>query len=105
MKLSVWAKVVSGLFELILAIPIIGGLIVIGNGYLPLTIVFFLHLTTLIICVAAKHSFKSSVLGMITSLIAWIPVVGWIFHGLTSIALFVSAYQTRKKISTSSSIQ
>jgi hypothetical protein len=105
MKLSVWAKAVSGLFELILAIPVIGGFIIVGNGYLPLTIAFFLHLATLMICVAEKRSFKSSVLGIITSSIAWIPVVGWFFHGVTSIALFVSAYQTSKKISTSSSIQ
>jgi len=95
--LPLLAKLISGLYESVLAIPIIGGLIVIGNAYIPLFIGFILHLVTLIICVVKNYSFKSSILGIITSLIAWIPFVGWFFHSITSLSLFVSIFFNYKR--------
>ncbi|WP_407673358.1 hypothetical protein [Paenibacillus silvisoli] len=77
--------------ELVLAIPVLGALIIIGNSYVPLVIMFFLHLITLVLSMKSNESKYGSVLGIITSIVAWIPFVGWILHLLSGIMLLVSA--------------
>nr|WP_308638084.1 hypothetical protein [Paenibacillus silvisoli] len=84
-------KVITGLLELVLAIPVLGALIIIGNSYVPLVIMFFLHLITLVLSMKSNESKYGSVLGIITSIVAWIPFVGWILHLLSGIMLLVSA--------------
>lgn len=73
-------KWVTGILELILGIPVLGGLIVLGFSYTPLGIMFVLHLVTLLICYKENQSFYGSAFGILTSLLAWIPVVGMVMH-------------------------
>ncbi|RKJ70694.1 hypothetical protein D7X33_22905 [Butyricicoccus sp. 1XD8-22] len=92
MKWSSFAKGITGAFEAILAIPLLGGLMVILSGWQLLTIALVLHIVTLAISIANRTSFAPSVLGIITSLIAFVPIIGWILHAATAITLFISAY-------------
>lgn len=89
-------KLISGLCELCLAIPIIGGLFVIGTGYTALWFMFMLHLITLVLSLYNQEPSYGPVAGMITSLIAWIPFVGWILHVVTGILLLLNAAQGPK---------
>lgn len=38
-----------------------------------------------------------SILGIITSVIAWIPILGMLMHILTAVFLMIDAYQTQKR--------
>ncbi|WP_257350225.1 hypothetical protein [Pseudalkalibacillus decolorationis] len=85
---------VTGLCEAFLAIPIIGGAFVFGNFYIPLFVMFALHIVTLMYAKKeARSSAQSagSIVGIITSCIAWIPIVGWIMHLITAVILLISA--------------
>jgi uncharacterized membrane protein len=84
-------KWVTGSAEVFLAIPVLGALIVIGSYYTVLGLMLILHIVTLIISSKNKEPIYGSVLGIITSLLAWIPFVGWILHLLTGIFLMVTA--------------
>jgi len=84
-------KWISGSLEIVLAIPLLGAAIVIGSLYSALGVMLVLHIITLIISSQNKEPIYGSVLGIITSLIAWIPFVGWIMHLLSGIFLMVTA--------------
>ncbi|WP_248927233.1 hypothetical protein [Paenibacillus hamazuiensis] len=89
-------KWLTGAFELVLAIPVLGGVIVMGSSYTVLGIMFILHLITLILSANNKEPFYGSVLGIITSLLAWIPFLGWVLHLITGILLMVTGAQRPK---------
>ncbi|WP_240377159.1 hypothetical protein [Bacillus piscicola] len=91
MIISAIAKFVSGGFEALLAIPFIGGSIVIFSGYSALGTALFLHIVTLLITFVYRTAKTPSVVGIVTSLLSAIPVVGWILHTITAIVLLISA--------------
>lgn len=91
-------KWISGSVEIFLAIPVLGGLIVIGTGYTALVLTLILHIVTLILSSKDKEPYYGSVLGIVTSLLAWIPILGWILHLISGILLMVSAAQKPKTI-------
>jgi len=84
-------KWVTGALEIILAIPIMGAAIVMGSFYIALGVMLILHIITLILSKNNNEPIYGSVLGIVTSLLAWIPFVGWILHLLTGIFLMVTA--------------
>ncbi|OBR63762.1 hypothetical protein A7K91_17755 [Paenibacillus oryzae] len=84
-------KWVSGSLEILLAIPIFGAAIVLGTWYFALVAMLILHIITLVLSKQNNEPIYGSVLGIVTSLVAWIPFVGWIMHLLAGIFLMVSA--------------
>ncbi|WP_438447023.1 hypothetical protein [Gorillibacterium sp. sgz5001074] len=84
-------KWISGSMEIILAIPLLGAAIVIGSFYSALGIMLIIHIVTLILSKSNNEPIYGSVLGIVTSLLAWIPFVGWVLHLLTGIFLMVTA--------------
>ena len=94
MKTSVALLWITGLAELFLAIPFIGGGFVISTGYAPLGIMFVLHAITLFFCFKEYSPKSGSILGIITSGLAWIPLIGWALHLLTAIVLLISAAES-----------
>lgn len=89
-------KWITGSFELVLAIPVIGGSIVITSWYTVLGVMFVLHLVTLVLSSKNNEPKYGSVMGIVTSLLAWIPFLGWLLHLLTAIFLMVTASQKSK---------
>lgn len=86
-------KAICGVLELVLGIPVLGGLIVIGMSYTPLGVMFVLHLITLILSLNSKEPSYGPVVGIITSIIAWIPIVGMIMHIISGILLLINSTQ------------
>ncbi len=99
MSASKALKWITGSFEIILAIPLLGAAIVIGSVYSVLGLMFILHVVTLILSSKNNEPIYGSVLGVITSLLAWIPFVGWVLHLITGILLMVSAAQKSRNSS------
>lgn len=96
MSLSRLMKWITGAGEALLGFPILGASIIIGNFYVPLFIMLILHIITLVIAKNEKTSTTGSILGIITSCIAWIPLVGMTMHIITAIVLFIDAAQPEK---------
>lgn len=82
---------VTGILELILGIPILGGLIVIGFAYVPLFVMFVLHVIALVLAAGEHRPRAGSILGIVTSLLAWIPILGMILHLCTALVLLITA--------------
>lgn len=99
MSLSRLMKFVTGGMEAFLGIPIIGGAFVIFTSYSALWVMLALHIVTLLICHKENAGRIGSVAGIITSCLAWIPVVGMIMHIVTAILLIFSALAQQDNVS------
>lgn len=84
-------KWVSGGLEALLGIPILGGIIVVSFLWIPLAVMLALHIVTLVLTKNSGGSSTGSILGIVTSCIAWIPFVGMVMHILTAIFLMLDA--------------
>lgn len=84
-------KWVTAGYEALLGIPLIGAGIVMGFSYTPLFIGFILHAITLILANRRGLSAYGNILGIVTSLVAWIPFLGFIMHIITTIVIAIDA--------------
>ncbi|AXI10432.1 hypothetical protein CUC15_16490 [Oceanobacillus zhaokaii] len=97
MSVSRILKWVTGAFEAFLAIPLIGGAFIISLYWTPLLVMLILHIITLVLTKKDEGKSVGSILGIITSCVGWIPVVGMIMHILSAIFLMVNASQPDNK--------
>lgn len=88
-------KIITGALEGLLAIPIVGGSIIIAGLYIPLAVMFVLHLISLILASKENKSITGNVLGLITSIAGVIPFLGWAMHLATAIVLTVEAVKEK----------
>lgn len=84
-------KWVTGGLEALLGVPILGATIIISLLWTPLAIMLVLHIITLIFTKNEGGSGAGSILGIVTSCLAWIPFVGLIMHILSAIFLMIEA--------------
>ncbi|MFK7692814.1 hypothetical protein [Paenibacillus sp. HJGM_3] len=84
-------KFVTGAMEAFLGIPVLGGLFIISTGYTPLWVMLILHIITLLLCSKENTGRLGSVLGIVTSCLAWIPFLGMLMHILTAVVLLLNA--------------
>lgn len=91
-------KWVTGALEAILGIPVIGGTIIVSLLWIPLPVMFVLHIVTLVMTNKDGGNKNGSILGIVTSCVGWIPIVGMIMHILTAIFLMISAAKPEPKV-------
>lgn len=96
MQISTMLKLFSGAGEAFLGIPIYGGLFVITMGWTPLVAMLVLHTINLCFSIKEKQNKYPSIMGIITSLLAYIPFLGMMLHIITAFLLFWDVYQTQK---------
>ncbi|MDO3411644.1 hypothetical protein QWJ34_17915 [Saccharibacillus sp. CPCC 101409] len=97
MKISKILLLVSGVLELLLAIPVLGGWFVLATGWGALGFMFLLHLVTLIFAARERVPFYGPIAGLVTSVLAWIPFLGWFLHLASGIALIVNAFYDQSR--------
>lgn len=76
-------------YEGFLALPFIGGAFVVANAWVPLGIAFLLHAAAVIILLRERGPFIGNIVGIVTSVVGFIPFVGWIMHAITAIILLL----------------
>jgi len=84
-------KWVTGSFEAILGIPFIGASIILSFAWTPLFAMLILHIITLVMTKKDNGASTGSILGIITSCVGWIPLVGMVMHILSAIFLMINA--------------
>ncbi|MEF3304031.1 hypothetical protein [Paenibacillus sp. GYB003] len=95
MSLSRLMKFVTGGMEAFLGIPVLGGAFILSTGYTALWVMLALHIVTLLICHKENAGRLGSMIGIVTSLLGVIPVVGMIMHIVTAISLLLGALAQR----------
>ncbi|MDQ0245794.1 hypothetical protein J2S09_003372 [Bacillus fengqiuensis] len=97
-KTSTILKWVSGGLEALLGIPILGGTIVMSLLWTPLLLMAILHVVTLIIAIKENEKTHGSILGIVTSVLAWIPFLGMVMHIASAIVLMMDAAKTKSDV-------
>ena len=95
MKTSTILKWVSGGLEALLGIPVLGGTIVVSFFWIPLLVALVLHIVTLIFSINEGANRHGSILGIVTSCVAWIPGVGMVMHIISAVLLMVDAAKSK----------
>lgn len=90
-------KWITGVFEALLGIPVLGGWYILSNLWAPLLVMLILHIITLVLTRKDHGSGIGSIIGIVTSIIGWIPIVGMIMHLITALALILSAMKPEPK--------
>lgn len=91
-------KWITGGAEAFLGIPFIGGIYIISQGWTPLFVMLILHIITLLMTKKDGGITGGSVIGIITSVVAWIPIVGMLMHIITAIVLFITALMPNSNV-------
>lgn len=90
MKAAGTLLLVTAIIEAILGFPVLGGTLVILSGYTVLFAVLVLHIVTLILCSQHNKPVVGSILGIVTSVLAWIPILGMVLHLMSAVFLFIA---------------
>ncbi len=77
-------KWISAGIEAFLGIPVLGGTIIIATGWAPLGIMFIFHIVLVVFSSKAGEKAAGNIVGIITSIVAFIPVLGMIMHLVTA---------------------
>lgn len=88
-------KIAIAIAELFLGIPFLGGIFVIVHGWIPLMVLFVMHIVGIFIANREYKSIIGHVLGAAGNAIAWIPFLGWISHLIIGIILLVEGLSDR----------
>jgi predicted ABC-type exoprotein transport system permease subunit len=92
--MSTTLKWVTGGLEILLGIPIFGGLIIVSTPWTALLFMLTLHIVALVFSVQEQTKTHGSILGIITSIVGFIPIVGMIMHLVTGAILLIDAATT-----------
>ncbi|NMG58154.1 hypothetical protein E1H12_06355 [Geitlerinema sp. P-1104] len=84
-------KWITGGMEAALGIPILGGTIIVSLFWTPLVVTLVLHIVAVVLSKEEHRPITGNVLGIVTSCIGWIPIVGMIMHIITAIFILVEA--------------
>lgn len=91
MKAAGILLLITGILEAILGIPGLGGLIVLGTSWSILGVMLILHIITLVLCKQNNKPTAGSILGIVTSVLAWIPILGMIMHIASAVVILIGA--------------
>jgi len=84
-------------YEAFLALPIIGGLFIVANGWIPLGIAFLLHVITIVVLLKERGPVIGNGIGVVTSIVGFVPILGWVMHGITALVLLFESISTSRR--------
>lgn len=104
-KTLIGLTIAAFVIEVLMAIPVLGGTLIMGTYYLPLVIALTLHGAVLVLRVVVKkqESLESvplgaPITGVVASCLGVIPFVGWGLHLATAILYLIEIANGKHKI-------
>ena len=99
-KISKWnvAKIlmlVMASFEILLGFPVMGGLMIVALFWTPLVLALIGHVVTLIFATKNKEKLAPSIVGIVASVLGFIPFVGMCLHIAAAITGFVVVFEDK----------
>jgi len=90
---SGWLKLAMAILETIFAIPIFGGTLILALLWTPLGLALIGHIVTLVFSKKENKKITPSVLGIVASVLGFIPIIGWILHIIAAIFNWIGAFK------------
>jgi hypothetical protein len=89
MKNSTILKLIAAIGETLLGIPVLGGTIIVFFAWIPLFVMLILHIVGLILSSNEKIEKTGHILGIVTNVLGFIPVLGMLMHITTAVILWI----------------
>ena len=83
-------RLTTAILESLLAIPILGGSIIVSLVWTPLLVMLVLHIITLVMSVRERTSIYGNIVGIVASVLGIIPFLGMALHILAAILLWIA---------------
>ncbi|WP_085521459.1 hypothetical protein [Tuberibacillus sp. Marseille-P3662] len=90
-------KWIAGSLEILFAIPFLAYMFLFSTLFTPLVLMLAFHIVILVFSVKEEQQKHPSILGIVASLVGFIPFVGWLMHLLTGIFYMVDAGTSKSK--------
>ncbi len=87
---------VAGIFEAVMAMPIVGWSMGISSVGFFWVAGLIINIVVLTIVKRSKKSISGNVVGIIANIIGWVPILGWFFHLIATILLFVFFFKEER---------
>lgn len=88
-------KIIIAIIELFLGIPFLGGIFIIAHAWMPLILLFVLHVVGIFIADKEYKSKAGHIVGIVGNALGWIPFLGWIFHLIIGVTLLIEGLSDR----------
>lgn len=93
MKLPNGLQLSAAILETLFAIPILGGTIILGLMWIPLALALVLHIVALVFTQKANSSKTGPIIGIVASVLGFIPFVGWLLHVSAAVFNWIGAFK------------
>ncbi len=87
---------IAGVFEMVMAIPFVGWLMGINSVGFFWVAGLVINIVALTIVRRSKKSISGNIFGIIANIIGWVPILGWFFHLVATILLFVFFFKEER---------
>lgn len=84
------AFLVAAIIESIFAIPFIGGILIVVFAWTPLSLALIIHIVALVLGFREKMLLYAPIMGILASILGFIPLLGWMLHVITAILYIIS---------------
>ena len=91
MKIHNGLQLGAAMLETLYAIPILGGTIIVSLFWIPLAIALVIHIASLVFTLKEKGNKTGPIMGIIASVLGFIPFVGWLLHVLAAVFNYIGA--------------
>ena len=82
-------KLIAASFETVLAIPLVGGLLIISSFWLLLALEVIIGIFGVIRANKEKKAKNGHVMQIIAGFVGWVPFLGWLLHLLSAVMLWI----------------
>ena len=98
MKTSILLKWITGGLEILLGIPFVGMNIITSLRWAPIWIMLILHIVTLVFSLKERTKKNGSIMGIVTNIIGFIPIIGMVMRLITGVILLRSAAKNEETV-------
>jgi hypothetical protein len=97
MRTAAFGYLVSGIFELVMAVPFLGWLIGVGSFGVMWIAGIVINIVVIVALINRKKSIHANIVAIIGNVLGIVPVLGWLLHLIATVLLFVLFFKEEKK--------
>ena len=97
MRTAAFGFLVTGIFELVMAIPIIGWLMGVGSFGVMWVIGIVINIVVIVALINRKKAIYANIFAIVANVLGIVPVLGWFLHLIATILLFVLFFKEERK--------
>ena len=97
MRTAAFGFLVTGIFELVMAMPVIGWLIGVGSFGIMWVIGIVINIVVIVALINRKKPIYANIVAIVANVLGIVPFLGWLLHLIATVLLFVLFFKEERK--------